>query len=212
MGQEARPESSYPYGTDGTAPAPSRQADSLGARRTTAVVRSEGTVLPEAAPPAPQHTPVHAPQPMGVDPLAENQPLGNLKLDYLVKHWAPAVRAFFVGLARNGFSATPEEIPLSGFIGFLRFYTLMRRDSWAFSYMPMDGGTSLAEPLADRAIDCGAEIRMGCHTTKVERTSTGWKIDYTQDKGNSKSKGSQRHLNKTDCLGLNIFIRFSLYE
>jgi isorenieratene synthase len=118
---------------------------------------------------------------VGIDPLAENQPLGDLRLDYLVKHWAPAVRAFFVGLARNGFSAAPEEIPLSGFIGFLRFYTLMRRDSWAFSYMPMDGGTSLAEPLAETAGQLGAEIRLGASVTRVNKFQDGWRIDYTQE-------------------------------
>jgi isorenieratene synthase len=120
---------------------------------------------------------------VGVDPLAENQPLGDLRLDYLVKRWAPAVRAFFVGLARNGFSGTPEEIPLSGFIGFLRFYTLMRRDSWAFSYRPMDGGTSLAEPLATKAAEFGADIRLGARVNKVDQWDNGWQIVYTQSDG-----------------------------
>jgi isorenieratene synthase len=128
---------------------------------------------------------------VGVDPLAENQPLGDLRLDYLVKHWAPAVRAFFVGLARNGFSGTPEEIPLSGFIGFLRFYTLMRRDSWAFSYMPMDGGTSLAEPLANTAKELGTEIRMGATVTQVKKSTSGWRIDYTQSNRDKKIYAKQ---------------------
>jgi isorenieratene synthase len=120
---------------------------------------------------------------VGIDPLAENQPLGEMRLSDLVKHWAPAVRAFFVGLARNGLSATPEDVPLSGFIGFLRFYTLMRRDSWAFSYMPNDGGTSLAEPLAEKATEFGAEIKLGSTVKKINKTTRGWAIDYTQPIG-----------------------------
>lgn len=118
---------------------------------------------------------------VGVDPLAENQPLGDLRLEYLVKDWAPAVRAFFVGLARNGFTSVTEETPLSGFLGFLRFYTLMRRDSWTFSYMPMDGGTSLAEPLAETAQKLGTDIQLGALVTRIDKTSEGWQIDYTQN-------------------------------
>jgi isorenieratene synthase len=136
---------------------------------------------------------------VGVDPLAENQPLGDLRLDYLVKHWAPAVRAFFVGLARNGFSATPEEIPLSGFIGFLRFYTLMRRDSWAFSYMPMDGGTSLAEPLAKAVKQLGAEIRLGASVIKVNKNQEGWQIDYTHANRGRKSSNTAQVIFATDA-------------
>jgi isorenieratene synthase len=135
---------------------------------------------------------------VGVDPLAENQPLGDLRLDYLVKHWAPAVRAFFVGLARNGFSASPEEIPLSGFIGFLRFYTLMRRDSWAFSYMPMDGGTSLAEPLAKTAEELGTEIQMGAAVTQVKKIAKGWEVDYTQG-DRKKTKHTRRVVFASDA-------------
>lgn len=66
---------------------------------------------------------------MGVDPMDEGQPLEGMYLDELVRYWSPKARAFFVGLARNGLSASPEEIPLSGFIAFLRFYSLLRRDA-----------------------------------------------------------------------------------
>ena len=135
---------------------------------------------------------------VGIDPLAENQPLGEMRLSHLVKHWAPAVRAFFIGLARNGFSANPEEVPLSGFIGFLRFYTLMRRDSWAFSYMPMDGGTSLAEPLAGKAHQYGAEIKMGTKVTQMRKTKAGWEIDYTQPNGKSNSVTAKQVILATD--------------
>lgn len=135
---------------------------------------------------------------VGVDPLAENQPLGELRLSDLVKHWAPAVRAFFVGLARNGFSATPEDVPLSGFIGFLRFYTLMRRDSWAFSYMPMDGGTSLAEPLAEKAAQFGTAIKIGARVTRVAKTTRGWLIDYTQAGSETTSISTRQLIFATD--------------
>jgi isorenieratene synthase len=115
---------------------------------------------------------------VGVDPLAENQPLKGMWLSDLVKNWAPAVRAFFVGLARNGLSATPEEIPLSGFIAFLRFYTLMRRDAWTFSYMPADGGTSLINPIIKRFKELGGKLYLNKEVTHIEKDGDKWQVHY----------------------------------
>jgi isorenieratene synthase len=105
---------------------------------------------------------------VGIDPFGEDQPMEGLTLDDSVKHWTPAIRAFFIGLARNGFSAHAEEIPLSGFLAFLRFYTILRRDAWAFSYLPEDGGTSVIEPLADKIRELGGEIRLGGKVNRIE--------------------------------------------
>ncbi|MBW8010596.1 MAG: FAD-dependent oxidoreductase [Chloroflexi bacterium] len=118
---------------------------------------------------------------VGIDPFAEDQPLKDLRLSYLVKRWSPAVRAFFVGLARNGMAAEPEEIPLSGFIAFLRFYTLLRRDSWAYSYMPADGGSSLVEPLIQKLESMGSEIQMGTRVLKITKREDSWRIDWQSE-------------------------------
>jgi uncharacterized protein with NAD-binding domain and iron-sulfur cluster len=115
---------------------------------------------------------------LGIDPLREGQPLEGLWLSDFVKGWAPALRAFFVGLARNGLSAHPEEIPLSGFVAFLRFYTLLRRDAWAFSYMPADGGSSLIEPLAGKPRELGGTLEMGHSVTRLERGEDGWRVHW----------------------------------
>ena len=101
---------------------------------------------------------------VGIDPLREGQPMEGMWLGDLVKSWSPALCAFFIGLARNGLPAHPEEVPLAGFIAFLRFYTLMRRDAWAFSYLPADGGTSQAhyhraEGAGDRRRAAFQEVR-----------------------------------------------------
>ena len=107
---------------------------------------------------------------VGIDPFREDQPLEGHTLNDFVKDWAPALRAFFIGLARNGFSTQAEEIPLAGFLAFLRFYTILRRDAWAFSYLPEDGGTSVIEPLEGRVRELGGEIRLG---RKVDRLQAG---------------------------------------
>lgn len=103
---------------------------------------------------------------VGVDPFAEDQPLEGLMLGEYIRKWSPALRALFTGLSRNGLSTHVDEIPLAGFLAFLRFYTLLRRDAWAFSYLPGDGGTTVIEPLAERVRSLGGQILLG---KKVER-------------------------------------------
>jgi isorenieratene synthase len=115
---------------------------------------------------------------VAIDPLREEQPLAGLWLDDLVKDWSPTLRSLFIGLARNGLSARPEEIPLSGFLAFLRFYTLLRRDAWAFSYLPDDGGTSLIEPMVRKLRDLGGTVENGIRLVSVKRHPKGWQLDW----------------------------------
>jgi carotenoid phi-ring synthase / carotenoid chi-ring synthase len=113
---------------------------------------------------------------VGIDPLREDQPLEGLHMSYLLKGWSPALRAFFIGLARSGLSGQPDEIPLSGFIAFLRFYTVLRRDAWAFSYLPSDGGTGLIDPMVGRLNELGGSLELGKKVTTIERTNDGWQV------------------------------------
>ena len=113
---------------------------------------------------------------LGVDPLRENQPLEGLTLGGLTRNWSPALRAMFQGLARNALSAHPDEVPLSGFLAFLRFYTLLRRDAWAFSYLPDEGGASITEPLAERIRTLGGEIRLNTRVDRLTAESAGWLV------------------------------------
>lgn len=115
---------------------------------------------------------------VGVDPLAEEQPLAGMTLKDMVKNWSPGVRAFFVGLARNGLSAKPDEIPLSGFIAFLRFYTLLRRDTWIFSYLPADGGTSLVDPLVKKYKELGGTLQLGSRAAAIKKHADKWEVSY----------------------------------
>jgi isorenieratene synthase len=111
---------------------------------------------------------------LGVDPLREDQPLEDQWLGDLTQHWGPALRAFMIGLIRNGLSAHPMEIPLSGFVAFMRFYTLLRRDTWAFSYLPADGGTSLIDPIVAKIKDLGGSIVMNVRVSDIQRTKDRW--------------------------------------
>jgi carotenoid phi-ring synthase / carotenoid chi-ring synthase len=113
---------------------------------------------------------------VGIDPLADNQPLEGVRLNDILKGWTPALKAFFIGLTRSGLAGRPEDIPLSGYIAFMRFYTVLRRDSWQFSYMPADGGTSLADPLACEVRNLGGEIHLGEEVTALTIHPEGWQI------------------------------------
>src|SRR5574339_1278615 len=106
---------------------------------------------------------------VGIDPFAENQPMAGMTLGGMTRKWSPALKSFFLGLARNGLSSHPDEVSISGFIAFLRFYTLLRRDAWMFSYLPDDGGTSICKPLAARICELGGEIRLGSRVTRIAR-------------------------------------------
>ena len=105
---------------------------------------------------------------LGIDPLREDQPLEGMTMHDIVGRWSPAVRSLFIGLARNGFAGQPDEIPLSGFLAFLRFYTVLRRDSWAFSYLPGDGGSKVIDPLVERLEALGGRVLLGARVKALE--------------------------------------------
>ncbi len=112
---------------------------------------------------------------VGIDPFGEDQPLEGHMLGEYIGKWSPALRAFMTGLARNGLSTHPDEIPLAGFLAFLRFYTILRRDAWAFSYLPGDGGSEVTEPLAARVQALGGQIQLGKRVTRLEEGQL-WRV------------------------------------
>lgn len=120
---------------------------------------------------------------VGVDPFAENQPLEGMTLGSMTKRWSPALKSLFLGLARNGLSSHPDEVSISGFIAFLRFYTLLRRDAWMFSYLPDDGGTSICEPLAEKVTELGARIRLGSRVKRVAKERDKWRVTWDTSRG-----------------------------
>src|SRR5512147_3169066 len=115
---------------------------------------------------------------VGIDPFAEDQPLEGMTLGDITKKWSPALKSFFLGLARNGLSTHPDEVSIAGFIAFLRFYTLLRRDAWMFSYLPEDGGTSICEPLAAKVTGLGGDIKLGSRVTRVDREEESWRVTW----------------------------------
>ncbi|HKJ38643.1 MAG TPA: FAD-dependent oxidoreductase [Anaerolineales bacterium] len=120
---------------------------------------------------------------VGIDPFGEDQPMQGLTLGDMTKKWSPALKSLFLGLARNGLSSHPDSVSISGFIAFLRFYTLLRRDAWMFSYLPEDGGTSVCEPLAEKIMQLGGEIRLGARVKRVVRRDEKWLVEWETAEG-----------------------------
>jgi isorenieratene synthase len=71
-------------------------------------------------------------------------------------------------LTRNGLATDPDQVPLAGFLAFLRFYTLMRRDAWAFEYLP-EGGGQVCENLSAKILELGGGIRFKSRVMRVEK-------------------------------------------
>jgi len=115
---------------------------------------------------------------LAFDPAGEGDQLHGLTLADYFRGWSPTLQALFTGLARNFTSAHPEDVPQSGFIAFLRFYTLLRRDSWAFSYFERDSAHALITPLADRLCAAGGSIQLDARVTTLARAGTGWQITW----------------------------------
>lgn len=113
---------------------------------------------------------------VGFDPLRERAPLDGLMLREYFRGWTPNLRATFTGLAKNLLAAPEEAITLTGMIAAVRFYTMLRRDSWHPHYLPDDAHTSLIAPLI-RAIESrGGQVRHGASAWALQRTATGWRV------------------------------------
>jgi isorenieratene synthase len=129
---------------------------------------------------------------LAYDPLMEATPLGERTLVGLFERWPPRLRAFIAALMRSGLAAHPEDVPLAGFLAFLRFYTLLRRDAWAFAYLPDDADAALIAPLASAIEGGGGALRTSARVTALERAGEGWRVRWRE--GDADHEASARHL------------------
>ena len=131
---------------------------------------------------------------LAIDPLAEGKALDGMSLADFMQGWSPALRSLFAGLARNALAAHPEDAPAAGFIAFLRFYTLMRRDAWEFDYLAGTGGKLIGEPLAQRAQALGSDIRLGCRAIRLEAQEYHWRVVYIDEQSQQEQTISAKRL------------------
>ncbi|MGJ3240953.1 MAG: NAD(P)-binding protein [Anaerolineae bacterium] len=113
---------------------------------------------------------------VGVDPIREKLEWEGLTLRDYFLGWTPNLRAIFTGLGVNLLASSADDISLTGFIAGLRFYTMLRNDSWDMYYLPADSHTSLIQPLIDHITDAGGSVQGGLTAKRLERVGEGWSI------------------------------------
>ncbi len=113
---------------------------------------------------------------VGFDPLKERSPLTGLGMGDYFRLWTPNLKATFTGLGVNLLAAPADSISLSAFIAALRFYTVLRRDSWQMSFFPANSHDSLIQPLIDRIKANGGDILHGCTAARLEKKAGGWRV------------------------------------
>jgi isorenieratene synthase len=117
---------------------------------------------------------------LGLDPIKEGIALDGLMLDEYFRGWTPNLRATFTGLAVNLLASPKEQISLTGMIAAIRFYTMLRRDSWSMSYLPDNPHACIIQPLIDFIRSKGGEVLHGSEALRAERGTdrSQWRVVF----------------------------------
>jgi isorenieratene synthase len=115
---------------------------------------------------------------VGFDPIKEGVALDGLMMNEFFRGWTPNLRATFTGLAVNLLAAPKEDITLAGIIAALRFYTLLRRDSWQMEYLPDHSHEAVIKPLMDFIENNEGWVIRGAEVQRLERVGESWKIVF----------------------------------
>lgn len=113
---------------------------------------------------------------VGYDPIREKSALDGLKMHEYFRGWTPNLKATFVGVGQNLMAAHMDDTDLSAYVAAMRFYTMMRRDTWQMSYFPADSNSCLIQPLVDKIVKHGGQLRAGTTATRLEKLNTGWRV------------------------------------
>ncbi len=130
---------------------------------------------------------------LGFDPLREQTPLDGLLMKEYFRGWTRNLRVTFIGLGRNLLAAPDEAIPLASFVAALRFYTMLRRDSWHPEYFAANSHDALVAPMIERLNALGGRVFRGAEAMLLEAvpaaTPPYWKIHV-----DDKTRGGRRWL------------------
>lgn len=118
---------------------------------------------------------------VGYDPLRERAPLDGLTMDEYFRLWTPNLRATLTGVGANLLAAPPDTASLSAFIAALRFYTLLRKDSWEMRYFRGNSHTHLIQPMIERIQQGGGQVVYGATAQCLERVGEGWRVVVDDD-------------------------------
>jgi len=131
---------------------------------------------------------------LGFDPIKEQRSVEQLRLNDYFRGWTPNLRATFKGLAANLLAAPVNTISWSAFIAALRFYTVLRRDSWQMSFFPSDSHSSLIQPLIEAVEVRSGEVRYGCTAIRLEQNNGLWSISVEDSAFGGQKKVFAKHV------------------
>ncbi|MBN1681074.1 MAG: FAD-dependent oxidoreductase [Anaerolineae bacterium] len=113
---------------------------------------------------------------VGFDPIEEGIELEGLLMKDYFRLWTPNLRATFIGLGHSLLAAPSEKISLSAFIAAIRYYTLLRRDTWQLEYLPANAHDCLIQPMIDFIEGKGGKVILGARAVSLQREETHWQV------------------------------------
>lgn len=113
---------------------------------------------------------------VGFDPIKEKSALDGLPMKEYFRGWTPNLKATFVGVGQNLMAAHQDDTDFASYVAALRFYTIMRRDTWQMSYFPADSDTSLIRPLVEKIESLGGRVQGGTTASQLQKTADGWRV------------------------------------
>lgn len=113
---------------------------------------------------------------LSFDPIMEEIGLDGLMMKEYFRMWTRNLRQTFIGLGRNLLAAPEETITLTSFIAALRFFTMLRRDSWKPAYLPANPHTCVLQPIIDRIERDGGVVMRGARAYRLERQGDRWRV------------------------------------
>jgi isorenieratene synthase len=113
---------------------------------------------------------------VGFDPIKEQKELDGLLMDDYFMGWTPNMKATFRGLGHSLLAAPSEAITLSAFIAAIRFYTLLRRDTWRLDYLPGNAHDCLIQPMIDKIETLGGMTMKGARAVQLKQVEGGWQV------------------------------------
>lgn len=145
---------------------------------------------------------------VGIDPIKEQIAWDGLTINDYFRGWFPNLRATFVGLGRNLLAAPTEEISLTGFIAAIRFYTMLRRDSWLPAYLPDSPHRALITPLIARIEQEGMLIK-GARALRLTRLDDGWRVEIDDARRGRRSVIADRVILAVDAPAAQVLLTAS---
>lgn len=131
---------------------------------------------------------------VGYDPIREHSALDGLTMKEYFRGWTPNLRATFTGLGANLLAAHPDSISVTAFIAAIRFYTMLRRDSWKMQYLPGNSHDYLIQPLIDAIEERGGKLIRGATAQSLEQFEGGWRVVVEDDRLRGKRTVLARHV------------------